>query len=164
MSTRNNKPTTSFGNLKEIKKCSLLLFLLHVYPWSHNTFITDILWQNHISSRLVNFRWTKIDDACTNTQTVLPIILLHYIFTYTHTHTHTHTEANFAFHWIHNHNANQIPPATFSPLHTKFPAIKISRTKTMFYFLTHVVLSPGSLIHPHTLIWEKPTYGLLNPV
>lgn len=96
--------------------------------------------------------WTYI-----HTQTVLPIIMLHYI----NTHTHRQT---LLFHWIHNHNANQIPPATFSPLHTKFPAIKISRTRTMLYFLTHVVLSPGSLIHPHTLIWEKPTYGLQNLV
>ena len=136
-----------------------------MYPWSHNTFITDILWQNRISSRLVNFRGTEIDDVCTNTQTVLPIILPHYIFTRTHTHarTHAHTVASFAFHGIHNHNANQIPPATFSPLHTKFPAIKISRKSTMFYFFsTRCITSrlSNSPSHPHlreTHIWfTKP--------
>ena len=125
-------------------------------------------WHSVTESHLIPSREFQRDGNwwCLHKYTVLPIILLHYVFTrtHTHTHTHTHTEANFAFHWIHNDNANQIPPATFSPLHTKFPAIKISRTRTMFYFITHVVLPPGSLIHPHTLIWEKPTYGLLNPV
>ena len=160
MSTWINKPTTGSGNLKEIKN-ALYSFFYYMCTRKVTTHLS-LTYCDRIASHPVS--WisegpklmmclnihTPTDSPTNNTATL---------------HNHTHTQRQILlFHWIHNHNANQIPPATFSPLHTKFPAIKISRTRTMFYFLTHVVLSPGSLIHPHTLIWEKPTYGLQNLV
>jgi len=157
MSTWNNKPTKSFGNLKEIKNALYSFFFItcvsvksqHIYHW-HSVTESHLIPSREFQRDGNWWCLHKYTNSPTNNTAPL--------------HIHTHTEANFAFHGIHNHNANQIPPATFSPLHTKFPAIKISRKRTMFYFLVHVVLPPGSLIHPHTLIWEKPTYGLLNPV
>lgn len=121
------------------------------------THLSLTFWQNHIHKLILSPElhrdrnwWCPHEYTSNPTDTTAAL--------------HNHTQTNFAFHWIHNHNASQIPPATFSPLHTKFPTIKTSRTRILFYFLMHAVQSLASLIHRHALVWEEPTYGLLNLV
>jgi hypothetical protein len=146
MSISNNKQTTSFGNSKEIKNALYSLFFYYMCIRQVTTHLSLTFCDNHIASRLVDFRGTEIDDVCTYTQTALPIILLHYIFTHTHMQTRLFTE------YIITLPTKYHLPLFFFTFIYQISSNKNIQDKNSVVFLTYVVLNQGSLIHPHTPI------------